>query len=168
MGSVGSSALSLLRPQSRCQPTWVLNWRPGMNPLPGSFSCWQSSVPCSYWPEVPTSLLGAALCSLGPSALPGTLPSGLNRAQVSLMGDTRGWAATSPASPIPCLQAAQMEGEAGKGHSWRKHPQTQMKRPCNSSLSTNQFNLKHRPPFPFFLVVLLCFYGERKEEACET
>lgn len=82
------------------------------------------------------------------------------------MGDTRGWAATSRARPIPCLQAAQMEREAGKGHSWRKHPQMQMKRPCNSPLSTNQFNLKHKPPFPFFLVVLLCFCGERKEAAC--
>lgn len=60
-----------------------------------------------------------------------------------------------------------MAREAGKGHSRRRRPQTQMKRTCNSPLSTNRFNLKHKPPFPFFLVVLLCFCGERKEKAYE-
>ena len=61
-----------------------------------------------------------------------------------------------------------MERGAGKGHSWRRHPQRQMKRTCNSPLSTNRFNLKHKPPFPSFLVVLLCFCTERKEKAYET
>lgn len=66
-----------------------------------------------------------------------------------------------PSKAQLCLQAAQM-AEAGKGHSRRRRPDAD-ERGCAILLFQQiDFNLKHKPPFPFFLVVLLCFCGERR------
>lgn len=103
-----------------------------------------------------------------PSALSSNLRLVLSHCQVdqicctSLPGRRHWWMGCHKLSKAHSLPLSGYHGEGGRqreGHRWRWHLQTQMKRTCSFPLSANKLNLKHGPPFPFFLVLLKSFCG---------